>query len=177
MKVTNGLSLFLQFDKLHDRIDLQRPTSHVLAGVAALWWALLGESDGWHFLLRLIAIVLFIIVIRLLLTRLGGSRLSAFTVLVVTLLLTRSFLPEQITAINLVALTVLLAQEYFVVKTKTSALLVGVVMAVVAAGASVYEARLLIIFMVALLARLLWHALIERMGRKQFILYGIKVLA
>lgn len=177
MKVTNGLSLFLQFDRLHDRIDLQRPTAHVLAMAAAVWWAALDWSDARQFLLRLVAIVTFAIVGRLLLTRLGVSRLAAFVTLAITLLLTRSFLPEHIMLLNLVALTVLLAQEYFLLKTKGTALLVGLAMAVLAAGAGVYESRLLVVFMAALTARLLWHALIERMGRKQFILFGVKTVA
>ena len=135
MKVTPVTDLFLQLDSLHKRIDLQRITAHVLALIVAAWWAVAGDAhDARGLALRFIAGVFFMVLARLLLSRLGTSRLSALLFSGLLLVLSASFSVSELMVVNVYAMVVLLAQEYFILRGKFVALAVAVLAGVVSRG-------------------------------------------
>ncbi len=176
MKTDKLIRIFLQFDKPHDRVDLQRLAAHILTFAAAIWWAVLSAEGFGQCFSRFAAMLIFAMVVRLLLSRAGASRLAALVVLVGALGVMQSLSVQEVMLLGVVALTVLLAQEYFILRTKLVACGAAVVLGAFAAGSGMYADRIFLVFAAALVARLLWHAVIERMGKKAFVLFCIKVI-
>jgi hypothetical protein len=177
MKVRRVADLFLQLDSLHKRIDLQWLVAHALALILAVSWAIWGSGTNHaHFMIRLLYIVLFVVVAKLLLSRLGTSRLSSTLLVVVLLVLGWNFSTKELLLIDVYALVALMIQEYFLLKTKLTALIVMAISGVFIAGAGVHAKPLLVLFVFILVARVLWHAIIERMSKKAFILFAAKAI-
>jgi hypothetical protein len=170
------MKFLLQFDLVHNRIDLQRLTAHILTALVGVGWAIQGSFTVRQFIQRVAAVGVFLLLLRMILSRVGASRLSAFLALIFVLVVIQEFSFRGVMLLDLVALTVLLAQEYFVLRTKLVAVAAAGAAGILAAGAGENADRLLLIFVSVLFARLLWHAVIERMGRKQFVLFCLKVM-
>jgi hypothetical protein len=174
MKVTTVTSLFLQFDALHRRIDLHRLLAHIIALGAAAGWAVHDSGDTQDLLLRLLYGVIFVMFIRLLLSRMGASRFAAALLTVLTLLLCAAFSAADMAVLCMYALVVFLVQEYFMIRTKFVAVAAALMVGVLAAAAGSHAPVILLLFVSALLSRTLWHSVVERLGKKSFVLFGIK---
>jgi hypothetical protein len=175
MKVRRVADLFLQLDLLHKRIDLQWLLAHVLTLAIAASWAVWGGGSG-HLAVRLLYVVLFMGIAKLLLSRLGASRLSSTLLVSTLLILGWDFSAKELLLVDVYALVALMIQEYFLLKTKLAALIVMAISGIFIAGTGVHAWALLVLFVLIMIARVLWHAVIERMSKKAFVLFAVKAV-
>jgi hypothetical protein len=177
MKVTRVTSLFLQLDELHKRIDLHRLVAHLLSIAGAAWWALLDYSDTRDLFVRLLAAALFITLGRLLLVRLGTSRVASLAMVATAFVLCASFTAREFMVLNVYILVLLLAQEYFIVRTKLVSLISALLVGILAVGVGEHADVVLVLFVTVILFRALWHAVLERLSKKPFVLFAVKAAA
>lgn len=171
------MKLLLQFDRLHNRIDLQRPTAHVLTIAVAMCWAIMHSHSFRDIAGRFIAILIFLMALRLILSRAGASRLAAFGLLLAIWLMASAFTLSEVVLLGVIALVMLLLQEYFILRSKLVAVGAALFIGILLAGMGDYADRVFLLVSVVLAVRVLWHAVIERMGRKVFILFSAKAVA
>lgn len=171
MKATRVVNLLFQLDALHKRIDFQRLTAHILFIVIAAGWA---AADSEHFWSRFAASLVVGFIIRLLLSRLGASRVATLLIVTTLFALGRHLSSSEAWLVAVYAFVVLVAQEYFLLRTKLMALVAAIVAALVIAGTGQHARELLLLFSVVMVARLLWHAVLERMSKRAFVLFAIK---
>lgn len=178
MKARRITDLFLQLDLLHRRVDFQRPFAHGIALCVALGWSVAGGANDIHALWqRFLACALFVMITRVLLSRLGASRLSSILFVATLVVLGANLTAAELMVTTVYALVMLLAQEYFLVRTKFMALAVAVVAGVLTAPTGPYGRSLVLLFVLVLACRVMWHALIERISKKAFVLFAIKAAA
>jgi hypothetical protein len=169
MYLTNKL---LGFDALHARIDLQRMPTYLLTILAAVAWGVLGS--GRNVVLAIGLATVFLLIFRLTLSRLGASRLSSVCFSVLLLVLCRDLSLNRLAELALFGVVILLTLEYFKERTKVAAMISGTSMGLIAAGMDNMGVLVLFIFLFAVAMRVMWHAVVERLSKKHFILFAIK---
>jgi hypothetical protein len=176
MKIAHLANLVLQVDPLHRRVDLQRPTAHVLSLLAVGIWAWFSTAETSEFLIKAAAGLAFAGVVRLLLSRMGASRLSALLILTGILLLIRGNTTTAIVLISMYAALMLLVQEYFLSKSKLAAVVALLGAGLLIAGADEHGPTLAVLFCSILILRTLWHAVVERLSKRVFVMFAAKSL-
>ncbi|HSX33076.1 MAG TPA: hypothetical protein VLF91_01940 [Candidatus Saccharimonadales bacterium] len=175
MKATKTSTSLLQVDALRARLDIRPWLAHAWSVVLAIDWSL--SAVGFHdWLARLLSGLLLVLVVRLLLERLGASRLATAVLQLTIFSAIVGFSAAELTALNVVGLLLLALQEYFISRGKWSALIVTLAAIVLAAVATPYTNLLLILFGAALLTRVFWHIVLERLAKRPFVMFTAKAL-
>lgn len=162
------------YDVLHARIDARPVAAYILMAVGALLWGLLGHGTILDALTRSLTALALIVIVYLSVYRFGASRLSSVISGLLAIVLFRGLDVFQMAELATLSLVVLVVAEYFRYPTKGLAAVAGASVGLIAAGMDKKGALILVLFLSALGLRTIWHAVVERISKKQFILFIIK---
>jgi hypothetical protein len=172
------MSLFSS-DQAHHRIDISATLAGTLSCCAILAWILLPSAGLATWLTRLGAGVALFGAVWILLQRMGTSRFSSLLLGSCVLLFTATYTADQAAELAAWLAMVLVVQEYFINRT-TKAKLVAVLAAVagglIAAAEGAMGVSMLVVFALLMLTRIVWHAVIERISKKVWVLFSAKAL-
>lgn len=171
------LKHFFFYDALHKRIDLHRYLTYaVIAGVAFVW-SLLGNPTFKQYVSRLIISAVFMGLVRVCFVRLSASRLSSLIMTVTAFLLVAGLRPRALVEVGMFAGFLLICLEFCKLRTKFAALGAGVAVGLLAAGAGPTAKAMMVLFVLFLTSRLIWHVGIERISKIELILFTVKIIA
>jgi hypothetical protein len=175
MKFIKAFAPFLTLDSQHARVDLSASAAGLVALVAVVCWSANGALSAADYGWRLLAAGVFIGLAVWLLMRAGASRVSAMLVAALALALCSVFSARELWLVSIYATVLVCLQEYFLLKSKLAAIAAVVVPTVLLAGIGAQAKALLVLFGTGLVARVLWHAVFERVSRRVFVLFAAKV--
>ncbi|HSX36468.1 MAG TPA: hypothetical protein VLH84_06065 [Patescibacteria group bacterium] len=176
MKFTKVLSSFFELDQAHARVDLSMPTAGLVAIVVAVCWSANGATTAGDYGWRLLAALVFVGLALKLLLSAGASRVASLFTVALALALCSTFSLRGLWLVSIYAAVLAAVQEYFLTKGKLAAIAAVVITVGLLAGVGDNAKPVLLVFGLALVARVLWHAILERVSRRVFVLFTAKVL-
>lgn len=170
------MKLFL-YEAAYKRVDVARWAAYaVVLGVDAAWAYSAAVSVG-HFALRALVGGGAIILIRLMLSRFGTSRMSSSLGAVTAFLLLGNLGLEQLILVGVFAAYTIVLVEFSKVPSKQLAVLTGAVSGLMAGVLSDYGHVVALLLGSFLIARTLWQLLFEHGSKLQLILFMAKAFA
>lgn len=173
MKKTSASHIFWT-DRVHDRIDLRRGITHALFIFVTICWALVGAAGFRDAIMRLAVASALVVFCRLLLSRLGASRLTVLGLTIATLITVQPFSIEQLLVIDIFIFAMLLLQEFFIMPKKHYALVIGVLLGLLVGLANGVHVELAMLIFFVLTVRLAMYVIVRKLSKKAFVLFIFK---
>lgn len=170
------LKHFFFYDSLHKRVDVHRYITYVIIAGIALIWALMGNPTLKQYASRLLIGLAFMCLVRVCLVRLSASRLSSVVLSVMAFIVLAGLRPRALVEIGMFIGFLLVCLEFCKLRTKFAAIAAGVILGLLAAGAGVSAKAMIILFILFLTTRLIWHIGLERISKVELVLFAAKII-
>lgn len=173
MRNRNLIQHFFPIDLHHSRIDISWQLLILFSAVSIVGWTMFVPGD---ILARSTSALLFLGSVQFILAMLMSSRISMLFMSVTALFIFGSYSPAELSALSIFLIMVALAQVYLVLKGKLTSIVVAIAVGLLAAGEGRFAALAIVMFSLLLTGRMLWHLMFEKMGKKIWFLFSIKVV-